>query len=219
MNKKGINKQKFTFLEALFVAILIFGIGFFLGTWLESYRASKIDALYSLSEINLFDLNSHNQFVGLIDCENSADELIEFTDRVYEEAKLLSKYDSASRLTQDIVIKHRKYDLLRATLFLSATKTKQKCNSTYDIVAYFYDYQDVSIDTKSKQIAFSKALTELKNKKGGDIILIPMAGDNDLISVDLVMKRYKITELPSILINENKVITEIEDLKDIESFL
>jgi len=215
-----MDKQKFTFLEALFVAILIFGMGFMLGIWLESYRTNKIDYLYELSEINLLDLKSQEQFVELVNCEDADLEIVNFANKIYEEAQVLDKYDGASRLTESIITKHMKYDLLRASLFISAIKTKKRCNSSFNIVTYIYQYNEPSIEIQSRQRVFSKALLELKKDyPEQDIILIPMAGDNNLISVDLIMTKYNIEELPSIMINEDVKLTEVDELANISQYL
>lgn len=219
MHKSKKGSQKFAFLEALFVAALIFGLGFLAGIWLESYRVNQIDYLSIASEVDLFDLKSQEQFLDILDCEDSISGLIDFADRIYEEAKLMEKYDGASRLTDEMILRHRKYDLLRASLFMSAVKVKQKCNESFDIITYMYEYQTEDIDTKAKQGIFSNALIELKNKQVDKIILIPLAGDNNLISVDSIKSQYNITQLPTILINEDIIITEAEQLKDLNNLL
>ena len=60
---------------------------------------------------------------------------------------------------------------------------------------------------------------ELKEKYGNEIILIPISGDNDLPSIDLLIKKYNITELPVILIDEEIKITELDSIKEIEKYL
>lgn len=218
-NKKQqkMDGQKFTFAEALFVSILIFGIGFLLGMWLENYRVSKVDLLYELSEINLLDIKSQEQFLELTTCEEAVNELIDFANRIYDEAKLLDKYESASTINENLVIRSKKYSLLRATLFISTIKTKQRCSSTYDVVTYFYKYYNNTLEERSRQKVFSNYLTELKLSRDADaLILIPIAGDLDLVSINTIRKKYNITELPTVLVNEELKITEIEDLKKIE---
>jgi len=217
-NKRGA--QKFTFLEALFVAVLIFGIGILAGVWLESYRGSKIASLYSNAEISLLDMKSTESFIELVSCDKATPELINFADRIYNEAKLLEKYDGASRLSESLIATHRRYDLLRASLFLASLKTKERCNATYNIIAYFYDYLEPEIKVSSRQKVFSNYLLKLKKSRPEeDIILIPLAADNSLASVDILLKKYNITELPTILVDEKLKITSIEDLEKIKSII
>lgn len=217
-NKRG--SQKFTFLEALFISILIFGLGILAGIWLESYRESKIKSLYDSSEISLIDMKSTENFIELVECDKAINELITFANKIYEEAQILERYEGASRLTENLIVAHKRYDLLRASLFFSAIKTKVRCNSTYNVITYFYDYIETPMKKKSKQNVFSKYLFELKKSKPEEeIILIPIAGDNNLRSVEIIMEKYNITQLPTILVNENVIITELEDLDNIKIIL
>ncbi|MBI2449200.1 hypothetical protein HYV49_02800, partial [Candidatus Pacearchaeota archaeon] len=66
---------------------------------------------------------------------------------------------------------------------------------------------------------FSNLLGDLKNKYGGEIMLIPIAGDNNLTSVSLMMNRYNITELPAILIDEKIKIYELQTPEEIEAYI
>ncbi|MEM2932992.1 MAG: hypothetical protein QW622_02185, partial [Candidatus Pacearchaeota archaeon] len=196
------------------------GLGILAGIWLESYRESKIKSLYDSSEISLIDMKSTENFIELVECDKATNELITFANKIYEEAQILERYEGASRLTENLIVAHKRYDLLRASLFLSAIKTKIRCNSTYNVITYFYDYIETPMKKKSKQNVFSKYLFELKKSKPeGEIILIPIAGDNNLRSVEIIMEKYNITQLPTILVNENVIITELEDLDNIKIIL
>ena len=57
--------------------------------------------------------------------------------------------------------------------------------------------------------------------RGSDIMLISIAGDNNIISVDLLMNLYNITEseLPVILIDEKIKIKSIEKKEDINNLI
>lgn len=50
-------------------------------------------------------------------------------------------------------------------------------------------------------------------------MLIPSAADNNISSVDLFIKKYNITELPTILIDEKIKITDVKSLEDIQKYL
>ena len=59
---------------------------------------------------------------------------------------------------------------------------------------------------------------ELKEKCGNKIMLIPLTIDLDLIVVDSILQQYKITQYPSIVIDEKTVlqgITSENELQDI----
>jgi hypothetical protein len=211
--------QKSTFLEALFLTILIFGIGILVGIWFESYRAAQIDTLYSTSELRLLDWNIEQASLASISCAEANEEIMNFADRIYEEAKLLDKYEGASRLSDTIILKHQKYDLMRVSLLQTAISIKQRCNSSFHIVAYFYQYQEPSTETRAKQTVFSRALGDLKAEKNNEMLLVPIAGDIDMISIKAVIKKFNINELPTILIDEKTRITTAEQIDKIRNYI
>jgi len=211
--------QKNAFWEALLITILIFGLGVFFGVILENWRVGKIDLLVQKAELSLLDLQVQDKLYTeqSYDCDTANEEIMRFADKIFEEAKLLEKYEISMRLTEDIRIQHTKYDLLRALLLINSINVRETCNSTYHEVVYFYLYNKEDIDLKSKQSVFSRLLTEVKEQKGNDVLLIPIAADNDLSSVNLIMKKYSIEldDVPVIIIDGKFRIYEIQNLEDV----
>ena len=216
---KMFNSQKNVFWQALFVTVLIFGIGIVFGIILEDFRTGKVETLYQNYEISLMDIKLQTDIysTGNFDCSYAIEENIKLADKIYNESVILDRYEKASTLKNDIVAIHKRYDLLRVNLLLNSIKIKQKCNSTYYDVVYIYLYNTNSLDIQARQNVFSKLLFELKQKKGNEILLIPIAGDNDLSSINIIMNKYKITQenLPAIIINGNKTITKLETIDDL----
>ena len=66
-------------------------------------------------------------------------------------------------------------------------------------------------------MVFSNLLKDLKEKYGAEIMLIPIAGDNNLTSVDLMMNNYNVTVLPTILIDEEVKLVEITSFEELEN--
>lgn len=215
-----MESQKSSFLYAFIITIIIFSIGLLLGVLLENWRSNQISDLYQQSEMNLLDIKLQSEIYSLekFDCKNAIEENIVFADKIFEEAKIIERYESANKLTDSIKLQHKKYDLLRTDLFLNSIKIKQKCNNRYNEVVYFYQYSDLSIEKKAKQEIFSRVLEELKNEKGHDILLIPIAGNNDITAVKLLLKEYNITEFPTVLINRDIKITDVQNAKEISKY-
>jgi len=214
------NSQKNAFWQALITTVLIFGIGVFLGVIIENWRTNQISDLYESSELNLLDIKLQTEIysLGNFNCDKAVEENIAFADKIYEEAKQLERYEKANKLTQEnLVIQHKKYDLLRTTLFLNSIKIKNKCNNQYFEVVYFYDFNEPTYQLKAKQGVFSRLLEQLKEEKGGEILLIPIAGDTDITAITILLEKYNIKEdeLPVILINRKTKITEIQTIEDL----
>ena len=210
------NSQKQVFWQALLVTILIFGLGIFTGLILENWRAGNVDALFQRSEIDLLDVKIQNQIYSQtnFNCTSAINENLYFADRVYNEAKILERYESASRLSDDIYFEHKKYDVLRTMVWLNSIELRKKCNTTYDEVIYLYNFQEENLNKKTQQAVFSNQLREIKEIKGSEILLIPIAGNLNISSVNLLMELYKIEEdkLPMIVINEKIKITQLKNI-------
>lgn len=217
--------QKNVFWEALLVTLFIFGIGVLLGVILENWRTSEISDLYQRSEVELLDIRLQNEIYskGGFDCEFAIQENLKFADKIYEEARILEKYENARKLTKNLIIQHKKYDLLRAMLFMNSIEIRQNCNSSYHNVIYFYlaGYDNPRLDLKAKQQTFSKLLSELKQRQGENVLLIPIAANKDISSINILLNQYNISreDLPLILIDEEIKVTELQNVEGLESYL
>ncbi len=211
--------QKHVFWQALLITVFIFGLGILTGFVLENWRTGKIDSLFQQSEINLLDVKLQNQIYAEtnFNCNSAIQENIQFADRIYEEAKLLDRYETATRLSTSIFHEHKKYDLLRALLLLNSIKIKEKCNASYYEVVYFYNFNEQDLDKKAKQSVFSNQLRDIKEIKGREMLLIPIAGNLDVSSINLLMEMYNVNEneLPVIVINKKIKITELKNIDDV----
>jgi len=214
--------QRHAFWQALVVTIAVFAIGIFSGVLLENWRTSKIDTLYQQAEIDLLDVKLQSEIYssGNFNCEFAKRENIEFANRIYEEAKILDRYETASRLTNALRLQHKKYDILRATLLLNSIKTREKCNASYSNVLYIYKYDEPRMDLKAKQNVFSRLLLELKQEKGDEVLLIPIAGNVGVSSIEMILDRYNVSqeELPVILINEEIKIIDLQTIEELKAY-
>jgi len=216
-----IKNQKMIFLYALIITLVVFNLGIFMGYMLESSRLDKINILYSNAELELFDQMAQKESLGAlnINCKTLVEENIKFGDKVFQEALEIQKYEEANRMSGDIIFQHKRFDLLRTLFWMNSIKIKQNCNSDYHNVVYFYKYNNPSINQESKQKFFSNLLEQIKTKEGEKVMLIPIAGDNDIPSINLLVNQFDITEFPTILIDEKTKLTDIKNASELENFL
>lgn len=216
-----VANQKHVFWQALLVALLIFSFGMLIGALVENFRADRVNSLYIESQEDLMDLRLQVDILDNmpVNCQLATKKNIDFANRIFNEARTLEKYDSSSKISDELKAAHRRYDVLRTMLWFNSIKLKEKCDDEFHTVVYLYDYGDVSISQKSKQNVFSRILIDLKEKKGNEIVLIPIAVDLDVDSLDLLINNYGVTEFPTILIDEKEKITEIVTVEEIEKLL
>ena len=216
-----VRSQKYIFLQALVITFVVFNIGIFFGYKLESSRIDKINEWYLESEMELLDQRIQSEAFEVVDlnCDDLIKENINFANDIFEKALVIDNYEKASRIDDDIIMLHKKYDLLRTLLWVNSIKIKEKCNSDYHNLVYLYKYNSPSIEEKAKQRFFSNLLSQVKQEKGDKVILIPIAADNDLSSIDLILDKYEIQDLPVILIDEQVKITDVESIEDVTKYL
>ncbi|MEM2874356.1 MAG: hypothetical protein QW063_02850 [Candidatus Nanoarchaeia archaeon] len=213
--------QKHVFWQALLATILIFGIGLLLGYALESARTTKVANQCASSEIDIMDMRIQGDVLSIekANCEKVIEENIKFADRIYEEAKTLEKYQTASKLSEEISLEHKRYDLLRTLIWINSINIRSSCNASYHNIIYLYKNNDPSIDERTKQSIFATFLQELKDKWGNEIMLVPIAADSGLASLNILLKTYNVTEFPTILVDEKLKVESVEDLIKVEQYL
>jgi hypothetical protein len=216
-----LKSKKHVIWEALFVTIVIFLIGMLFGFALESNRIQEINSFYSQSEISLMDILAFNNLLEVeeIDCNRIYEENIRFADRIYEEAKLLSKYEEVEILRESSVFAHKRYDLMRTLLWINTIKTQEACSNYTNTVVYLYELETEDLAKKATQNVWSKILVDLKEKRGSDVLLIPIAVDSDIVSLKALLEKYKIQNYPVVIINNENVVNKVETVEDLEKYL
>ena len=222
MVKKLFESKKHAFWQAFFLTVLFFLIGFVLGVYVEQLRADSINSEFYYSETSLYDSFALGQVLqdSFAPCDILKKEISGFADRIYNEAQQLERYDSANQLTQSVKTIHRKYDLLRTILWINIIDMKEKtedCSLNTVVYLYVYDTQDV--DIRAKQTAWGRVLSDLKEEEGSEIVLIPIASDQNINSLDYLMWKYNITESPAVIVNEEHVFYDLKTKRELKNFL
>lgn len=209
--------QKSVFWKALLATLIVFNLGVLLGYLIEANRINALNEIALQTELELLDIGLQKDLYKFVDisCNNSALYILKFADKVYEDALLLDRYEEANDFSSSIVDTHKKYDMLRAVLWVNAINLKKSCKTDFLTLVYFYKYNEPSIETKARQKVFSNVLRDIKDELGEAAVLIPIAADNNITSVNILMGAYNVTSYPSVLINEKILITELKAKEEI----
>jgi len=98
-------------------------------------------------------------------------------------------------------------------------KIKKECEEDFHTVIYFYNYLSEDLDISSTQNVFSKYLSELKKEYGNKIILISIAGNLEINSINFLKASYRIDSLPTILVDEEHKIQDLDSLDEIKEYI
>lgn len=215
-----LNNKKHVFWQALFLTLLFFFFGLVFGVYIEQARSDTLNSAFYESEVSLYDSFALGRFIEAknVSCEDLNEAGVRFADKIYTEARELEKFDASNKLTQSVKIIHKKYDLLRTLLWMNLMEVERNCEEI-NVIVYLYLYDSEDLTIKSKQIAWSRVLQDLKETKGSDLILIPIAVDQNLVSLDSLIKTFEVREFPAVIINEKQVIYEIKSSDEIEKYL
>ena len=211
------------FWQALVLTIIVFIAGIFLGVSYEGKKIAEINDYYVLSEIFLMDsfaLTKLTSIMGTssINCDVLVDKNIEFANKIYEEAYVLEKYEEAEKLSEALKVTHKKYDLLRTLLWINFIDIPNICKKNISSVVYLYEYETEDLTIKATNEVWGRILYDLKQQVGDRIILIPIAADSDLTSLNLLLSKYDIPKYPIVIIDET-VVSQIDSAEDLKKYL
>lgn len=217
---KTFENKKRVFWEALLLTVVVFIFGLLIGISFESNKLQELNDYYLHSETSVMDAFALNSFSDLDyeSCDALYNANLDFADNIYNEALLLERYENAGKVTKGMEILHRKYDVLRTFLWINTIKTAEKCGRDYDTVVYLYESETEDLAKKATQNVWSKILSDLKYDYGENIILIPLAADKNLVSLDSILENFEIESYPAIIINEETVIGELTSVEDLEEY-
>lgn len=211
--------QKDMFWKAGIVTLVIFISGVLLGYILENNRINEVRQDYRDLEKQWADAKIQSTFYQLMTpsfCNESIKENLNFADRVYDEGLKLEKFEDKNIISDDILYDKERYVLLKLEFWLNSVYLKNKCNTNYTNLIYFYA-QNPTLIQKAAQNTQSLILKDLKDKHGQEIMLIPLPIDLDIATINILKDKYKITDVPTILINEKIKLDEVNSMEVIEN--
>jgi len=219
-----VNKKKHqgVFIDALILTIVMILLGFSWGFYIEFSRTNKVIENYRNFEIEALDLKLQNYYYQIMDettCKEAIEQNFIFADDLYESGLEIERYEEASQITEDIKREKNRYVLLKTELWLNTILLKEKCNAKFDTIVYLYENDPKNNAKVSEQKIISNVLENIKEEKGNQIILLPIAGNLDLNVVNLQTRIYGVNSLPSIIINEKTVLEGFHSEEDIKSYL
>ncbi|MCK5624406.1 hypothetical protein KAI04_01025 [Candidatus Pacearchaeota archaeon] len=218
--KKILQNKKRVFWEALILTLIIFILGMLIGAGFERGKLDEVEQYYTRSEILFMDILALNERIDSNEvCEVLMDSNLKLADNIYAEAFTLEKYEEAGKITEGLKLAHRKYDMLRTYLWINTIDISEKCKGEFNSVVYLYEYDPEDLVIKATQNVWSKVLFDLKQEQGNEIILIPIAVNSNLVSLDALLKDFEISKYPAVIIDQEHVVEEVTSVEDLKIYL
>jgi len=209
------------FWKAFIFSTIIFIFGLNMGSFIENSTLDKLEKNVINSEVELYDSNIRSNVLEYYDisCEKSIKNTFEIADKIYEEVKLLEDLDKASTIVEGFEEVHKRYDLLRTQLWLDATNLKTNCQDNFNLIVYIYEYNSKKPQVISIQNLYEELTSEIKSNYESEVLLIPIANNMELNSLELLLENYDIVNQTSIIINNKYVIKGVTNYQEIASYL
>ena len=188
------------YIVAFVLTLIIFAIGFFLGSFYTGNVISGIDAEVSL----LSDRIQTSQLIFLLDeddtsfCPVYIKELDTIDEQILRIGSKLEVLEESGTYNDDL---KRQYFILQTESYLLSKKVNGRCNEHAKLILYFYSNKECN-DCKKQGEELLKARQELI-KKGDNIKTYSFDGTLGSQVVDSFIKKYKISTYPTIVFNND----------------
>lgn len=213
-NKKNV------FWEAFVITCAVFILGLLIGLFVESSQLQSVNNYYAKAEVSLIDsLALTNSINSGESCSVMINTSISFADKIYNEAALLEDYENSGKITDSMKIAHAKYDLLRTILWQNLMTIQKKCPGQFNYLIYLYEYNPPNLNQKATENVWSNILYGLKQEEGNNLILVPIAVNSNLSSLNAILDQLNITNFPAIVINGNQTFYSLQSANDLQKYL
>jgi len=209
------------FWKAFIFSTIIFIFGLNMGSFIENSTLDKLEKNVINSEVELYDSNIRSNVLEYynISCEKSIENTFEIADKIYEEVKMLEELDKSSTIVEGFDEVHKRYDLLRTQLWLDATNLKKNCENNFNLHVYVYEYNSKKPQVISIQNLYEELTSEIKSNYESEVLLIPIANNMELNSLELLLENYNSVNQTSIIINNKYIIKGASNYEEIASYL
>jgi len=85
-------------------------------------------------------------------------------------------------------------------------------------LVYLYNHDEEDLTKRAEQNVWSKLLLEIKNENP-HAVLISIARDSNLVSLNSLIEQYNITSFPAVVVDEKSVFEKITPKEEIVNLI
>ena len=185
------------YLLIFLVTALLFGAGVVLGTMFASKKVSTLTALQDDLRTNTLDIETQFAIAEQDPCTFVNTSTL--ADQLYEIGTKLDYLESMLGKDDEYVLRLKKYySILEVREWLFERKVREECTVKKDLILYFYSREESACPTCEEQ---GFILSYLRKKYDTTLRIYSFAKDIDSEAIKLLVRQYRITAAPGIVIN------------------
>lgn len=216
-------RYRYYFLEALALTIILFIVGFLIGLNIEYNRNLELIKYYNDAENHITTITDRLDIsnLGKYTCPELIQRNFEIGNEIYSQALIFEEYEESAILTKSYLNQeHRKFDILRTLFWINSVKIKERCgNNIYDTIVYLYDYNPETTEDLAKQRVMSAISSEIKSSLNDRVVLIPIAKNLNISTLDNILDDYNYGNESALLIVNEKRLFFFNQTEDVRQYL
>jgi len=200
---RNIRKDKYA--VALVITIMIFTLGFLLGTVLDNYKRTYVEEVAKQQELEFTSLQLQYLYLESIQGTEKCPALYQTLENNIRTLgptldKMLDYEKSKNVNSTGYLFLKRQYLLSNLKYWLLSEELKKTCSGDYVTVLYFFS-NDCDICIKSQGVI----LSNLKQAFGDKLLIFAIDSDfTDEPMITLLKNKYNVTTYPTLVINDQK---------------
>lgn len=207
-------KTKRLFLTTVFLLIVIFILGMFIGRWMGNSRADEIESFIKNNELNTESYLIEQELIESFEegsCELANARILSLGNDLWNIGKSLSPEDAEKRLgSENYNFMKRKYHLMQIRTYILLYKLKQNCNNTNSVVLFYYSKDD----GKSKEQG--EILDRIVKDYGISVLAIQHNYSDELVFLE---EHYDVTKTPTLIIDYDTKLSGLIPYDEIEQLI
>jgi len=204
------------FLYALLLSLLTFFIGIYLGYMLNRYAFQVVYRDYENVKLSVESLQ-YLLLEGNVCDSEKFNVVTNYLENLGKKIEVLQMSRPPFISKEDFMLLKAQYFNLEYLHYLLAMKQIKECNSSYNIIIYFYDDSKPCESCKTQ----GYQLSLLKAEYGDRLLIYSFDTSYPNTFISYFLQRYSINEVPSIILisNSTYVFRGFTDYKTLKNYL
>jgi hypothetical protein len=212
-NREGNKISTSRAIIAFFIAIFVLVVAFFSGYLVSYMNYQRVSSIQDTLKTDILSTELSGQF--LTNC--NIDALSTFSENLDKAGSFISILeDKFGKNDTNVIEQKKQYTLLEIQHFLVIKNYIKNCNSSINTILFFYSN---SVNNGDDAERIGKILNNLKIENKGQLMVYSFDYNMDLSILNLLKNVYKVYEPNSLVINEVNIISNLQNIDELNPYI